>query len=269
VLSFKRLEKLFGFLLPPASREHVLGDLHERCKSRREYLSDAISVLGPVIIGRIRRTTDFQVFLMETFSVYLSFAAAAWWLGQKSFLYEHSGFVRLVVPTTVTVIGLLLCNAYADPRKQSSLIRPVLESAGSAALAFAGQTVLFDMGAEFTVPFGVMLYGSCVGVALVSTLRMLFPPIFINRPTAAIRTEPRIPQTRDLTPARAPFRQIRRMVREVPSPPRFKTAAMYAAALVVIAVLGPTIFQGGLPNPRFAILAVVFLLVIFQIRPRE
>jgi hypothetical protein len=48
----------------------VLGDLHEKCKSPRQYFIEAAGVLGPVIVSRIRRTTDFQVFLMETFAVY-------------------------------------------------------------------------------------------------------------------------------------------------------------------------------------------------------
>ncbi|HEY3939474.1 MAG TPA: hypothetical protein VGL97_18730 [Bryobacteraceae bacterium] len=170
-------EKLFRLLLPPASREHVLGDLHEKCKSPRAYLADAISVLGPVIIGRIRRTTDVQVFLMETVVVYASFSAAAWYLGEKAFLYEHSGFARLAIPVTLTAIGLLAANAYADPRKPRSLFKPLRQIGGSLAVAFLGQAILFDTRPDFAVPFGVMLWGSCTSLVLVSTLRMLFPPI--------------------------------------------------------------------------------------------
>ena len=99
------LEALFRLLLPLASREHILGDLREECKSSREYLAAALSLLGPVIVSRIRRTTDFQVFLMEILAVYMSFSAAAWCLGQRTFLYDHSGFARLAIPTTVTAVA--------------------------------------------------------------------------------------------------------------------------------------------------------------------
>jgi hypothetical protein len=258
------LERLFRLLLPPASREHVLGDLHEKCKSPRQYLSDAISVLGPVIIGRIRRTTDFQVCLIEIFVVYLSFSAAAWWIGQSAFLYDHSGFARLVIPTTVIVIGLLLCNAYADPEKHPSLIRPVLQTAGSIALAFFGQAVIFDTSPNFVVPLAVMLYGSCTSFVLVSTLRMIFPPIFSSWARTALLNEHRVLPKPYLIPARVPLQRIRQMVSEVPRPVGSKTVLTCTVALSIAALL-------LLPVQRavFVIAVLVVLSVLYQIRPRE
>ncbi len=76
----KLLESVLRFLLPPASREHVLGDLQERYKSLKSYLIDALSVIPPVIVSRIRRTTDLQAFLIEAFTVYCSFTMTAWYL---------------------------------------------------------------------------------------------------------------------------------------------------------------------------------------------
>jgi hypothetical protein len=268
MLSLDWLEKLFGVLLPPASREHVLGDLHEKCKSRREYLIDAISVLGPVIVGRIRRTTDFQVFLMETVVVYLSFSAAALWLGQEAFLYDHAGFARLAIPTTVSAIGLLMCNAYADPEKQSFFVKPILQSAGSISLAFFGQAVIFDTRPSFVVPFGIMLYGSCTSLVLASTLRILFPPILSNRSKRALLHEPHLSQRPGIIASRATFEEIRQRISEVPFPLRFKTAATCAAVLVVAALLALSI-RGGVFKPQFAVFAIVALLAIYQIRTRK
>src|SRR5579863_8287953 len=121
------LENIFWLLLPPACREHVLGDLQERNKSTRSYLIDALSVLGPLIISRIRRTTDVQVCFMEALTIYLSFACGAWFLGEQGFLYRNGGFVRLIVPTTVAVVALLFCNAYSDPERRS-FSKPILQS---------------------------------------------------------------------------------------------------------------------------------------------
>ena len=176
--SLQWLENLFGVLLPPACREHVLGDLRERCSSPRQYLVDAASVLAPVVISRIWRTTDFQVFVMEIMALYASFLAAAWWLGQRGFLYDH-GFALLAMPTLVAAVGLLISNAYADPNKRSSK-KPILQSAGSIALALLGQGVLFETRPSWTVPFEILLYGSLIGFVLVSTLRMLFPPTYFG-----------------------------------------------------------------------------------------
>lgn len=235
--AFQLFETLFGLLLPPASREHVLGDLHEKCKTPREYGLEAISVLGPVIISRIRRTTDLQVFLMEIFAVYLSFSEAAWWMGQKAFLYDYAGFARLAIPTSVTVIGLLLCNAYADPAKESSLIRPVLQSAGSVAFAWLGQAVLFDTSPQLAVPFAVMLYGSCISIVLVSTIRVLFPPIFSNRIRPVLLQEPRLLRKPVLPPPKVIVERIRQKMDEAPSPGRFKTAVAYVAVLLAVLLL--------------------------------
>lgn len=57
----KTAERIVGFLIPPASREEVLGDLYERCTSSGQYILDALLVLPRVILSRIRRTTDAQV----------------------------------------------------------------------------------------------------------------------------------------------------------------------------------------------------------------
>ncbi len=131
----KHLENLIRALLPPACREHVLGDLQERYRTPKSYLLDALSVLGPVIISRIRRTTDFQVFLMEAFTIYLSFAAMAWYLGEKGFLYGQAGFARLFIPTLVAVLTLLFCNVYSDLDRKA-FWKPVLQATGSMSLAF-------------------------------------------------------------------------------------------------------------------------------------
>ncbi len=169
------LEHLLYLLLPPDSREHVLGDLQERCTSAKSYLIDSLSVLGPVIVSRIRRTTDFQVFLIEAVTIYLSLTAAAWYLGEQSFLYRDGGFVRLMLPTSVAVIALLFCNAYSDLDK-GALNRAILQSAGSLSLAAMGQAVLFDAHAGLAVPFRILLYGSLLSCLLISPLRILFPP---------------------------------------------------------------------------------------------
>ena len=76
----KKLEMLAAFLIPPASREEVLGDLHERYKSPGRYLFDAFSTAPFVILSRIRRTTDPQLLLMEALLLYASFLVVAWYM---------------------------------------------------------------------------------------------------------------------------------------------------------------------------------------------
>lgn len=232
----KYLEKLFRLLLPPASREHVLGDLQERYQSPKSYLIDAFSVLGPVIVSRIRRTTDFQVFLMEACAVYFSFAAAAWCLGEQRFLYGNAGFIRLLMPTTVALAALLLCNAYSDPGRRS-FSKPVLQSAGSISLAVFGQTVLFNIQPNFAVPLRVMLYGGIAGFCLASTLRMLFTSAqsrpHVVRYTVVRRRPPygRVAMTNSL-------RRFHGRISEVQNGPKF---SLIFGALILALILAATL----------------------------
>jgi hypothetical protein len=238
----RQIESVVRFLLPPACREHVLGDLHERYESPGQYVAEALSVLGPVIVSRIRRTTDLQVLLMETFSIYLSFSAAAWYLEQQAFLYDHAGFARLAVPTTLAVVGLLISNAYSDLEKQSP-VKSMTQTAGSLALAFLGQAVLFDVH-SLDVPFSVMLWGGCTSFFLVSTLRMIFPPI-ARRPTFVRPGESRPLPHGGLVPGKMPGNNRRERLGRIQRQPRTKHLIVYAALIALAILVGLSIWRNS------------------------
>jgi hypothetical protein len=228
------VENLLYLLLPPDCREHVLGDLQERCTSTKSYLMDALSVLGPVIISRIRRTTDFQVFLMEALTIYVCLATAAWYLGEQSFLYSDAGFVRLVLPTSVAVIALLFCNAYSDLNRRS-LNTAILQSAGSLSLATLGQALIFDAHADLAVPFRILLYGSFFSCLLISPLRILFPPTQ-RRPKFVTSNPPRPFQRRPLGPTASAV-HISKNFTKVRSGPKLSLILAMLAALLAAALL--------------------------------
>jgi hypothetical protein len=165
----KAAESLVSLLIPPACREHVLGDLYERCTSPRQYVRDAAATVPLVILSQIRRTTDPVVFLMEGFALYVCYLTTAWWL-TPALLFDRWGFLRLAIPGCVMLFALMLADAYADPGKRSPL-RPILGVALGAGCAFLSQTML---GRELALPRLVMIYGSCASILLISTLRMLF-----------------------------------------------------------------------------------------------
>jgi len=168
-------EAIVGFLIPPACRENVLGDLHERFESPGQYVVDAARAVPLVVVSRIRRTTDPQLLLLEAFVTYLSFYGAAWWLGPMRFLYQEWGMVRLAVPTAVGLLALILADAYADPKKRSA-VKPMLQAAIAIGFAFLSQVTFWATGGNFAVPVKIMLYGSGGSLILVSGLRMLFAP---------------------------------------------------------------------------------------------
>jgi hypothetical protein len=168
-------ETLLGLLIPPACREEVLGDLHERYTGPLQYLADACSAVPAVIISRIRRTTDPQVLLLEAFALYLSFVGVAWLFSQGSFLYEPSGLLRLAIPAAVTLLTLVLLDAYADPSKRSP-VKPLLQTAAAIGFAFLSQATFWAASPDLTVPLRIMLYAAGMSLVLVSALRVFFAP---------------------------------------------------------------------------------------------
>lgn len=179
----KAAEAVVGFLIPPACREYVLGDLHERYMCPRQYLADAVCTVPLVIASRIRRTMDPKLLLMEAFALYISFLAAAWYLDGMSFLQEQRGLLRLAIPTVTTLGALILEDAYASPGRPSPLT-PILDAAFGVGFAFLSQAALSIASQGWSVPLWTMISGGGLGGLLVATLRVLFPADE-NRPRGA------------------------------------------------------------------------------------
>jgi hypothetical protein len=70
-------ERLVAGLLPPACREHVLGDLHERYVSTGQYVRDAILTVPFAVWGQVRRTTSAMSAVAQAGAVYVAFLAAS------------------------------------------------------------------------------------------------------------------------------------------------------------------------------------------------
>jgi hypothetical protein len=170
----RAIQAVVALFIPPACREEVLGDLQERCASPAKYCVDAIGAVPLVILSRIRRTADPQLLLMQAFVLYLSFYGAAWFKA-PALLYEPWALARLAIPGGVTLLGLLLEDAYARPGHRSPL-RLVRGPLLGLVWALLSQAVLLAGHSRLTLPLWILLYGSVMGLLLTSALRMLFSP---------------------------------------------------------------------------------------------
>jgi len=168
---------LIAWLIPPASREEVLGDLRERNESATRYLFEAAYTIPFVIYSRIRRTTDGVVALMQAGSMYTAFVMAAAWL-DRALLVDERGFLRLAIPPVIALAVLMLADAYCNPKRRWPL-KPVFG-------------VILGMGASlgcearldaWSLPNDVLAWGLGMSALIVSTLRLIFPPI-TERPQA-------------------------------------------------------------------------------------
>ena len=164
--------RLIERLIPPASREEVLGDVHERhgCVSAFEILR----VLPYIIISRLRRTTDPVVLLMEALAMFTWLVVATTWL-DAPLLGERWGFALLEIPVAILLTTVVLADAYAHPGKRGPL-RPLLAPVLGIALTCAVPVL----------PWIVLIWGGIPAAALVAMLRMVIPPIPDRAQTAKI-----------------------------------------------------------------------------------
>lgn len=184
-------EVIAGWLIPPACREEILGDMRERYRSGAAYLLDAAHVIPSVIYSRIRRTTDAVMALMQAASMYTAFVVAARGL-DGALLADKRGFARLAIPAVIVLATTILADAYSNPRRRWPL-RPLFAATLGFALAYSAQPMLN----QWALPASVFAWGSGTSLLLVSTLRLTFPPI-TDRPQAA--NTPAFWQKLELTP---------------------------------------------------------------------
>ncbi len=175
----KALEKILetvAWLIPPACREEVLGDLRERHQKPARFLFDAASVIPCVIYSRIRRTTDPVLIVLEWMTIYAMLVFATLWV-DRAWLFQQWSYLRLAVPPTIIAAVMTLEDAYADPRKRR--FDPVLGPGLGLGVA-AGFAVVNAPG----LPTFVFTLGAPAGALIVATLRVLYPPE-ADRPVVA------------------------------------------------------------------------------------
>lgn len=175
----RRTEKIVGWLLPPACREHVLGDFRERYRSALHYQADVLFAGLAVISSQIRRTSDPLVRFMEAIVLYGAFVtafAAGAGLTSRSLLCA-------AIPALATLWVVTLADAYADPSLHPPQ-RPLYGVIGGLGLAYFVQSVLVLAAPSAALPHAVMAWGCGFSLLLLATLRMIFRP-YHDRPRAA------------------------------------------------------------------------------------
>ena len=167
------VEDLVGWMLPPACREEVLGDLYERCGNVSQYAASAMVVTPRVIWSQIRRNTDAMVFLLTACGIGFSFAA-----GSNDLPEDVNGWtlLRVAIPAVAALLVLLVRNGYAEAetRRQRAI---TLDVAAAMGVAWMTQAVLiFVSRSDLALPDWLPTAGAAFGWLFVIVLRALFPP---------------------------------------------------------------------------------------------
>jgi hypothetical protein len=168
----KFAEAVVAAFLPPSCREDVLGDLYEQYTGPLAYAIHAARTVPMVIASRIRRTADPEVVLIEGLAMYLSYLAAAWYM-DRAFLTDDRGLMRLAIPAVMTLIALVLSNAFSNAANPSTR-RPML----CAAVGIAG--ALLSQAA----PPIILVFGGITSAVLLSSVQIMFPPATKRRQNA-------------------------------------------------------------------------------------
>ena len=242
-------EALVAVLTPPASREEVLGDLHERYRSPGQYGLDVLRTIPLVILSRLHRTADPQVLLMQAFALCVSFLAAAWFTG-GTLLRGPWGLLRLAIPAAIAMLGMMLEDAYANPGRRSALklVRGPLLGLG---LALASQGVLWAGDPGLSIPRPIALYGCAMSLLLSSAVRLLFPPM-----------------ANQLQEANAPATWLKQAGVSEGAAHGITLILKVVAAIVATAAAGSWIAdQFSLPKPR-AIASLLLMVLAYQLWKR-
>jgi hypothetical protein len=176
------VEALIGRLLPPACREHVLGDLHERYVSASQYVHDAIRTIPFAIWGQIRRTSSAPFMTAELGAVYFAFLSALAMFDPGS-LSGNSAPLRAAIPAFAALAAEVLRDAWIGrrPRPNALLAADAALAIGCAAVP---QALLLSVDSLLALPSYAVLAGSAMSLVLLSGVRIALSPITHRAPTA-------------------------------------------------------------------------------------
>jgi hypothetical protein len=176
------IEAFIGRLLPPACREHVLGDLHERYISTGQYVHDAVRTIPFVIWGQIRRTSSAPLAIAEVGVVYVAFLSA---LGTLSpdVLSDSSAPLRAAIPALAALVAVVLRDAWVGRRQRSS-IHLAADAVLGLACAAVPQGLLVSGGSPLALRPNVLLAGCAMSLVLLSGVRISLSPIDQRAATA-------------------------------------------------------------------------------------
>ena len=110
------LEAIATRLVPPACREHVLGDLAETSAGNRHYVRNLLSALPSLVGSQIRRRATIAGIIFNAFISIFAFLIPQGF-PQAPFFAEAWAVPRLAVPWALWVIGSALAAAYGPARK--------------------------------------------------------------------------------------------------------------------------------------------------------
>ena len=171
----KLIEDIVGILIPPACREHVLGDMYEQYVSPAQYIRNALATLPFIVASQVRRSFRLELFFSQMCVLYLAFSGASLAAG-PAFLYDHAALLPLGIVIGIALLVLVLCDAYAVPQDHSSR-KLGLEVGMALSVVWCAQRVFAVFKPEWMLPNWLMLAGTSAGLPALFMLRRFFKKV--------------------------------------------------------------------------------------------
>ena len=238
------LEKFVSHLIPRSCRENVAGDLREQYRSTGQYLLRATRIVPLVIAGKVRRTVDPVLLIIEAWGLFMAFEAA-WRLSDMPLIGSLSELTRLLIPAGAALAGLALRDAYVDHENRNPG-QSALDAAFGAAFSVAINVLIAAVAPSLRLPVVVIAKAVLITVFIISIVRM--SSWGVMRPSKEVMS---LPETA------IQFRKRRQA----------RTLTEYAAALFVLIVFGTRAVLE--PNPLgrvlLSLIVVTTLVVVYRL----
>jgi hypothetical protein len=156
------IDAIVRTLIPPACREHVVGDLWERYRSPLQFIVDAARTVPFVIASQVRRTSTVGAVLVQAFLLSVAFLTAS---GRRP--------LAAVAPVALGLITLVLRDAYKHAISISAKQVAVDLIVGAAGVLLSQAVVAVFLPELLLSRFGLVT--GVASVALLFALRLQNP----------------------------------------------------------------------------------------------
>jgi hypothetical protein len=168
------IDRAVRSLIPPASREAVVGDLWERYASPLRYAAEALRIVPFLIASQIRRNTSVPLLGIAAFTLFVSFGGFQVVGGPV----DVPRWARAAVPAIAAILGLLLRDAYRGSGQQRARraafdIVTVVACVLLCETALAGLSASAGFSPDWILAFPLRrVLITTLGVAMLFSLRM-------------------------------------------------------------------------------------------------
>ncbi len=233
-------------LLPPATREHVLGDLAEQYVSATRYVWDVCRILSFVVASQIRRSWDARVLAVHGLSLwYLLVMASALTDVSETQFYAGSAWFSRIATVVSVVAAMTLLGAYTDRRLTvAPLIGALRYSVCTTASVLFAQGLLGALSWDFVLPTPQLATAAGPGALGIGIWRF----VLLKQQGRALRTEPAASLSRET---------LRQRMSDFQRRVRCRNTREYIVAAAVIGYFGYRIWVGSDPGLTAAMVSLI------------